>query len=73
MRVTACLSGWMLKLPIVWWMSYRFVSFFFFSHVIKFTIRTVEGSSSRSILALVDSFSNKWSALMVVGDGLLFC
>lgn len=21
MRVTACLSGWMLKLPIVWWMS----------------------------------------------------
>lgn len=21
MRVTACLSGWMLKFPIVWWMS----------------------------------------------------
>lgn len=21
MRVTACLSGWMLKLPIVWWIS----------------------------------------------------
>lgn len=53
MREMASLSGLMLKLFIVWLMSYMIDGVSFFVRLLSYVLRTVAGSSERSILAVV--------------------
>jgi len=57
MRETDCLSGWMLKLPMVWRISLRGVSLEIFQVVLGGFGLAVAGSSSRSILSDIQRYS----------------